>query len=133
MANGPGMTIFGPDGKYESVCSSFVPELTVVDGASHQISKCVPQASPFCPNIAVSPENDEVWITLKDAGKVQLFSAKPPFEQEALLGTDPITNHVNFVNNRNGKFAYIIGGSNEVRVYRRGVKPGGPLRDFTQL
>jgi YVTN family beta-propeller protein len=124
MANGPGMTIFGPDGRYAFVCSSFVPELTVVDVASYQILKRVPQASPFCPNIAVSPENDEVWITLKDAGKVQVFSAKPPFEQEAVLDTGPITNHVNFVNNRNGKFAYItIGGANQVKVFRRGAKP----------
>jgi len=124
MTNGPGMTMFGPDGKYAFVCSSFLPEMTVVDAASHQILKRVPQASPFCPNIAVSPENDEVWITLKDAGKVQVFSAKPPFEQKALLDTGPITNHVNFVNNRNGKFAYItIGGANEVKVYRRGPTP----------
>jgi YVTN family beta-propeller protein len=124
MANGPGMTMFGPDGRYAFVCSSFTPELTVVDAASHQILKRVPQASPFCPNIAVSPENDEVWITLKDVGKTEVFSAKPPFEQKALLETGPITNHVNFVNNRNGKFAYVsIGGVNQVKAYRRGAVP----------
>jgi YVTN family beta-propeller protein len=124
LANGPGMTMFGPDGRYAFVCSSFIPELTVIDTASHKIIKRVPQSSPFCPNIAVSPENDEVWITLKDVGKVQVFSAKPPFEQIALLDTGPITNHVNFANNRNGKFAYItIGGANEVKAYRRGAKP----------
>jgi YVTN family beta-propeller protein len=124
LANGPGMTMFSPDGRYGFVCSSFTPELTVIDTASHQIIKRVPQSSPFCPNIAVSPENDEVWITLKDIGKVQVFRAKPPFEQIALLDTGPITNHVNFANNRNGKFAYItIGGANEVKAYRRGAKP----------
>jgi YVTN family beta-propeller protein len=124
MANGPGMTIFGTDGKYAFVCSSFTPELAVIDAESHQVIKRLPQASPFCPNIAVSPENDEVWITLKDAGKVQVFNAKPPFEQKALLDTGPITNHVNFANNRNGKFAYItIGGANEVKVFRRGPTP----------
>src|SRR5262245_27599432 len=124
LANGPGMTMFGPDGRYGFVCSSFTPELAVVDTASHQIIKRVPQASPFCPNIAVSPENDEVWITLKDVGKVQVFGAKPPFDQIALLDTGPITNHVNFANNRNGKFAYLtIGGTNEVKAYRRGAKP----------
>ena len=124
MANGPGMAMFGPDGRYAFVCSSFTPELMVVDTATHEILKQLPQASPFCPNIAVSPDNDEVWITLKDVGKVQVFTAKPPFEQKALLETGPITNHVNFVNNRNGKFAYIsIGGTNEVQVFRRGVKP----------
>jgi YVTN family beta-propeller protein len=124
LANGPGMTVFGPDGRYGFVCSSFTAELAVVDVASHQVVKRLPQASPFCPNIAVSPENDEVWITLKDVGKVQVFSATPPFDQKALIETGPITNHVNFVNNRNGKFAYVtIGGANQVNVFRRGPTP----------
>jgi YVTN family beta-propeller protein len=123
-ANGPGMTMFGPDGRYAFVCSSFTAELAVLDVKSHQIIKRLPQASPFCPNIAVSPENDEVWITLKDTGRVQVYSAKPPFEQKALVGTGPITNHVNFVNNRNGKFAYVtIGGLNEVKAFRRAAVP----------
>src|SRR5882724_75659 len=124
MANGPGMTMFGPDGRYAFVCSSFTPELAVIDAVSHKIIKRLPQGSPFCPNIAVTPENDEVWITLKDVGKVQVFSAQPPFEPKALLETGPITNHVNFANNRNGKFAYVtIGGSNEVKAFRRGATP----------
>jgi YVTN family beta-propeller protein len=61
---------------------------------------------------------------LKDVGKVQVFSAKPPFEQKAVLNTGPITNHVNFASNVNGKFAYVtIGGSNEVKVFRRAGTP----------
>jgi YVTN family beta-propeller protein len=124
LANGPGMTMFGPDGRYAFVCSSFTPELAVLDVASHQVIKRLQQGSPFCPNIAVSPENDEVWITLKDAGKVQVYSANPPFEQIAFLDTGPITNHVNFVNNRNGKFAYVtIGGLGVVKVFRRAPTP----------
>jgi YVTN family beta-propeller protein len=81
MADGPGMTAFGPDGRYGFVCSSFNPELAVVDVASHRIVKRLPQASPFCPNIAVTPENDEVWITLKDTGRVQVYSATPPLSK----------------------------------------------------
>jgi YVTN family beta-propeller protein len=124
VANGPGMTMFGPDGKYAFVCSSFTPELAVIDVASHKVIKRLPQVTPFSPNIAVSPENDEVWITLKDAGKTQIYSAKPPFDQKAVLDTGPITNHVNFANNRNGKFAYVtIGGANEVKAFRRGAIP----------
>jgi YVTN family beta-propeller protein len=124
-AYGPGMTMFGPDGKYGFVCSSFTPELDVFDAASHELIKRLPQDSPFCPNIAVSPENDEVWITLKDIGKVEIYSAKPPFEQKLGIETGPITNHVNFVNNGNGKFVYVtIGGANQVKVFRRGgAKP----------
>ncbi len=124
LANGPGMTMFGPDGKYGFVCSSFTPELAVIDVASHKVIKRLPQVSPFSPNIAVTPENDEVWITLKDVGKVQIYSAKPPFAQKAVLDTGPITNHVNFADNHNGKFAYVtIGGANEVKVFRRGATP----------
>jgi YVTN family beta-propeller protein len=124
LANGPGMTMFGPDGKYAFVCSSFTPELAVIDVASHKVIKRMPQVSPFSPNIAVTPENDEVWITLKDVGKVQIYSAKPPFDQKAVLDTGPITNHVNFANNRNGKFAYVtVGGANEVKAFRRGTTP----------
>jgi YVTN family beta-propeller protein len=124
LANGPGMTMFGPDGRYGFICSSFTAELAVVDAASHEIIKRLPQASPFCPNLAVTPENDEVWITLKDVGKVQIYNAKPPFEEKVLLETGPITNHVNFANNRSGKFAYVtIGGANEVKVFRRSSTP----------
>lgn len=124
MANGPGMTMFGPDGRYGFVCSSFVAEVTVVDAASLRVEARLPQASSFCPDIAVSPENDEVWMTLKDAGKVQVFNAKPPYEQKAVIETGPISNHVNFANNRNGKFAYVtVGGLNAVKVFRRGTSP----------
>jgi YVTN family beta-propeller protein len=98
--------------------------LTILDASTHKVLKTVIQGSPFCPNIAVSPDNAEVWITLKDAGKVQIFTTAAPFEQKAILETGPITNHVNFVNNRNGSFAYVtIGGSNQVKVFRRGATP----------
>src|SRR5262245_36773536 len=46
LVNGPGMTMFGPDGRYGFVCSSFTPELTVIDTASYQIIKRVPQTVP---------------------------------------------------------------------------------------
>ena len=49
MANGPGMTMFSPDGRYGFVCSSFTAEMTVVDAASHEVLRQLPQASPFCP------------------------------------------------------------------------------------
>ncbi len=73
------MTIFSPDGKYGYVCSSFNPETDVVSVADHQIVGKVQQASPFCPNIAVTPDGSQVWFTLKDTGKTQVFNAKRPF------------------------------------------------------
>ena len=117
--NGPGMQIFSPDGKYGYVCSSFNPETVVVTVADHQIVGSVPQASPFCPNIAATPDGTQVWFTLKDTGKTQVFDAKPPFTVLKTLDTGPITNHVNIVRNANGQFAYVtVGGLNEVQVFR---------------
>jgi DNA-binding beta-propeller fold protein YncE len=119
VPNGPGMTIFSPDGKYGYVCSSFTPETVVITVADHKIVGRVPQASPFCPNIAATPDSKQVWFTLKDVGKTQVFDGQPPFELLKTLDTGPITNHVNIVRNANGMFAYVtIGGLNEVKVFR---------------
>src|SRR5712671_1688915 len=116
---GPGMQIFSPDGKYGYVCSSFNPETVVISLADHQIVGRVKQDSPFCPNIAASPDGAQVWFTLKDIGKTEVFDARPPFSILKTLDTGPITNHVNIVHNANGTFAYItIGGLNEVKVFR---------------
>ncbi len=124
VANGPGMVIFRPDGKYAFICSSFTPEVAVVETATYQIVKRLPQASIFSPNIAASPDGKEFWLTLKDGSKTQAFSAEPPFNQIAVLDTGPISNHVIFADNNNGKFVYVsIGGANEVKAFRRGAKP----------
>ena len=117
---GPGMTIFSPDGRYGYVCSSFNPELVVFDAHSHREAGRVAQPSPFCPNIAASPDGQQVWYTLKDIGKTVVIDAKPPFRTLKVLDTGPITNHVNLVDNAHGKFAYVtLGGLNQVLVYRR--------------
>jgi YVTN family beta-propeller protein len=116
---GPGMQIFSPDGKYGYVCSSFNPETDVISVADHTIVAKVKQASPFCPNIAATPDGKQVWFTLKDVGKTEVFDAQPPFSVLKVLNTGPITNHVNIVHNANGTFAYVtIGGLNEVKVFR---------------
>ena len=117
--NGPGMQIFSPDGKYGYICSSFNPEIDVVTVADHTIVARVKQESPFCPNIAATPDGQQVWFTLKDVGKTQVFGAEPPFNLIKTIDTGPITNHVNFARTANGTFAYVtIGGTNEVKVFR---------------
>jgi YVTN family beta-propeller protein len=123
---GPGMQIFSPDGKYGYVCSSFNPETVVITVADHQIVGHVKQDSPFCPNIAATPDGKQVWFTLKDTGKTMVFDAKPPFAVLKSMDTGPISNHVNFVGNAKGTFAYVtIGGLNEVKVFR--------TDDFTEV
>ena len=119
VPNGPGTTICSPDGEYGYVCSSSTPETEVITVADHKIVGKVPQASPFCPNIAATPDSKQVWFTLKDTGKTQVFDGQPPFALLKTLDTGPITNHVNIVRNANGMFAYVtIGGLNEVKVFR---------------
>lgn len=116
---GPGMTIFSPDGKYGYVCSSFNPELDVITVADHQIVGRVTQGSPFCPNLAATPDGQQVWFTLKDTGKTQVFDAHPPFNLIKTIDTGPITNHVNFAVTRKGTFAYVtVGGENAIKVFR---------------
>ena len=119
VPSGPGMQIFSPDGKYGYVCSSFNPETEVVSVADHRIVGTVRQASPFCPDLAATPDGKQVWFTLKDTGKVQVFDARPPFALIRTLDTGPITNHVNIVHNDKGTFAYVtVGGLNVVKVFR---------------
>ena len=119
VPNGPGMTIFAPDGRYAYVCSSFTPETVVIDTHSRQIVGRVTQASPFCPDIAATPDGKQVWMTLKDTGKVMVFDARPPFSILTVLDTGPITNHVNIVRNHAGQFAYVtVGTENLVKVFR---------------
>ena len=117
--NGPGMQIFSPDGKYGYVCSSFTPETVVVLVATHRIVGRVKQESPFCPNIAATPDGKQVWLTLKDVGRTMVFDARPPFTVIKTLDTGAITNHVNFAVTPRGAFAYItVGGLNVVKVFR---------------
>jgi YVTN family beta-propeller protein len=116
---GPGMQIFSPDGQYGYVCSSFNPETKVISVADHKIVGTVKQASPFCPDIAATPDGKQIWLTLKDVGKTEVFDARPPFGVIRILDTGPITNHVNIVHNSNGTFAYVtVGGLNQVKVFR---------------
>jgi YVTN family beta-propeller protein len=119
VPNGPGMTIFSPDGKYGYVCSSFSPETVVIDTRSKRIVGRVKQDSPFCPDIAATPDGKQVWLTLKDVGKVMVFDAKPPFAVMKTIDTGPITNHVNIARTAKGQFAYVtVGTQNIVKVFR---------------
>jgi YVTN family beta-propeller protein len=76
------------------------------------------QVSPFCPNIAVTPDGDQVWMTLKDTGKVMVFDGHPPFTVLTTIDTGPITNHVNFIRRNDRTLAYVtVGGLNQVKVF----------------
>lgn len=116
---GPGMQIFSPDGEYGYVCSSFTAETVAIRISDHQVVGRIKQDSPFCPNIAANPDGRQVWLTLKDIGRVMVFEARPPFRVIRTIDTGPLTNHVNFARTAAGTFAYVtIGGLNAVKVFR---------------
>jgi YVTN family beta-propeller protein len=124
VANGPGMTIFSPDGKYGFVVSSFNPDTAVIDTKTHKVIAHIKQASPFSPDLAVTPDGKQLWFTLKDVGKTQVVNAHPPFNDIVLLDSGPITNHINIARNAKGQFAYVtVGGLNEVKVYTTSNHP----------
>ena len=102
MPNGPGMTIFSPDGRLGYVCSSLTLGTEVIATADHKIVGQVKQLSPFCPDIAATPDGSQVWMTLKDVGKTMAFDAYAPLSVLEILDTGPITNHVNIVRNAHG-------------------------------
>ena len=75
--------------------------------------------SKFSPNLAASPDGQEVWVTFKDIGKTTIVDAQS-FNVLGTIDTGPVTNHVNFVTTATDKLAYItVGGENAVKVYRR--------------
>ena len=59
VPNGPSMTTFLPDGKLGDVCSSFTPETVVISTTDHTIVGHVKQESPFCPDIAATPDGKQ--------------------------------------------------------------------------
>lgn len=120
VGRSPHEAFYTPDGKLAHVCSSFTPETVVIDRASHRIVGHVRELSPFSPDIAAAPDGTQVWLTLKDIGKTQIFNARPPFETIATLDSGSITNHVNIVRNAKDRFAY-------VKAYTTaGLDPGKP-------
>ena len=119
---GPGMQIFSPDGQVR------LRVLVVQPGhgrgrrriAKHQIVGHVKQDSPFCPNIAATPDGKQVWMTLKDVGRTDGVRREARRSRSSSRwDTGPITNHVNFATTPRGQFAYVtVGGLNVVKVFR---------------
>ena len=105
LANGPGMTIFSPEGKYGYVCSSFTPETAVVSVAEHKVVGRVKQESPFCPNIAATPEGDR-GLAHPQGRRQRDGLRREASVQRAQAPRDWADyEHVNIVRNAKGRFA----------------------------
>jgi DNA-binding beta-propeller fold protein YncE len=117
VADGPGMVTFTPDGKLAYICSSFTPEVDIVNTSTYKIVKKIPVVSPFSPNIYTSPDGKWIALTHKDVGKVTVLNTKS-MSIEKVINTGAITNHVTFsvVYNKLLMMA-TIGGENKVRIF----------------
>lgn len=127
-ASGPAMVVFRPDGEVAFVNHSFTPELDVVDVKTGAVLQRVPVVSAFSPNLAITADASQLWITHKDVGKVTVVDART-YRVIRVLDTGPVTNHVTFAGVGGGSraagasagdFAYVtVCGENAVKVYRR--------------
>ncbi len=131
-APGPSMIVFRPDGRVAFVNHSFTPELDVVDVASGRVLARVPVVSPFSPDLVITQDGAQVWMTHKDVGKVTVVNART-YAVEGVIETGPITNHVMIAGPGGGTraggasagdFAYVtVCTENAVKVYRRDRTP----------
>ncbi len=127
-ATGPSMIVFRPDGRVAFVNHSFTPELDVVDVASGRVLARIPVISRFSPDLVITGDGAQVWMTHKDVGKVTVVNANT-YVVEGVIDTGPTTNHVTIAGPNGGtrvggasagEFAYVtVCTENAVKVYRR--------------
>ncbi len=118
-AAGPAMVVFSPDGQRAFVNHDRAPELLVIDVPSKQVLKRITGLDAgFSPNLEVTPDGKEVWLTHKNTGRVSVVDARA-LALLTVLDTGPVTNHVNFVAKHEGIYAYVtVGGLNKTLVFR---------------
>jgi YVTN family beta-propeller protein len=79
--------------------------------------------SPFSPNLYISADGRELWMTHKDVGKVTVIDAQT-FEVRSVIETGPITNHVVLVDLGAEHLAFVtVGGLDQIKVFSRGAQP----------
>ena len=117
VADGPGMVSFTPDGKWAYICSSFTPQVDVVNTSTYKITKSIPVVSPFSPNIFCSADGQWIALTHKDVGKITVINTATNMV-EKVLTTGAITNHVTFtITNKLPLMLATIGGENSLKVF----------------
>lgn len=117
VADGPGMVSFTNDGGLAYICSSFTPELDIVNTATYNIIKRISVTSPFSPNIFTSPDGKWIALTHKDVGKVTVINTAS-MTIEKVISTGPITNHVTFCKPNNKLLMLVtVGGENTVKIF----------------
>ena len=98
VPNGPGMTIFSPDGKYGYVCSSFTPETDVIEVADHRVVARVARKRVRSPEPRGDPDGSRCGSRSRMSER-PVFDAGLRLDVLKTLDTGPITNHVNSARN----------------------------------
>jgi YVTN family beta-propeller protein len=128
---GPSKVVMSPDGKWAYINHISLPEITIVNVATHKIVGHIKGlADSFSSDLAISPDGKQLWAPHKHANKVTVVDLVHD-KVQAVLNTGPDTNHPNFAILHGQQYAYItIGGLNETKVYRVTTK-GTPAQVAT--
>jgi YVTN family beta-propeller protein len=118
--NGPAQVWFSKDGKLAFIASQKVPSLDVIatnfdaQGRSRPkriITLDIKSQDPrgFTPFLKTSPDGQEVWLShkLADAVSAWTVSPAPKALDTVAVGENARPNHVEFVENPNGKAVYV--------------------------
>jgi hypothetical protein len=84
----------------------------------------------FSPNLAITPDGAEVWVTHKGSGRTSVIDARR-LQLLTVLDTGPVTNHVNFVAKTGWDLCICDGWPDEqdARVPHQRRQPGQGRRD----
>lgn len=118
--NGPSQVWFSSDGRLAFVASQKVSKIDILKinpdskGYSHPeryktIDISEQDKFGFTPFLKTSPDGKEVWFSHKLADAVSAFSTEEPFGliDYVSLGKMARPNHLEFVENKNGKVVYV--------------------------
>lgn len=146
--NGPAQVWFNAKGTLAFVASQKVSKLDILEVNQSKAGYSEPKRlvtidisqqdkAGFTPFLKTSPDGKEIWLSHKLSDAVSLRSATEPFSllDNVSLGKLARPNHFEFVENENGKVAYIslarvddggAGGaaSSQIAIIDRGLSPG---------
>jgi YVTN family beta-propeller protein len=125
VGDGPSKVVMSPDGKWAYINHINLPEITVVNVATHAIvGQITGLAATFSSDLAITPDGKQLWVPHKHDNKVTVVDLVHD-KVVTVLNTGPDTNHPNFSILQGQEYAYVtVGGLDVTKVYR--VTTGAP-------